>query len=93
MAINNRSNMKASIDAKQVTFWDNSSGFERIVTINDLQNQDWENMTAEQLMNKLPVGLDLKNLVEILVGQIAHLSKKTRELEDTIADMIILKKE
>jgi len=74
----------------QVAIWDPMTDTERILTIADFQAQDWETMDATQLYNKLPIGMDMKIVVEILIGQLAGLSKKVKVLEDQVIDKMLL---
>jgi len=71
-------------------FWDNGSGLSPILTVEDFTNQDWENLTGDELMNRLPIGLDTRSLVNMLVQQIAFLTKKQKQLESEVVDKILL---
>lgn len=74
----------------QITVWDSTTDTERILTIADLQAQDWETLTAEQLMSRLPAGMDMRMVVHILMDQLAKLTRDVKALEDQIVDKMLL---
>lgn len=75
---------------KEIKFWDGSSQSEFILTIDEFTNQDWENLNGDKLMSRLPIGIDARTVVNLLVQQIALLSKRTRQLEETLVEKVLL---
>ena len=71
-------------------FWDGSGMQERILTIEDLTRQDWENLTGEELYRKFPAGTSLYDVINLLVQQLSYLSKKSRQLEEALVDKVLL---
>ena len=71
-------------------FWDPETSTERILTIADIQAQDWESMSTEELLRKLPAGMDMRTIFDILVGHLSFLSKRVKDLEDQVIDKMLL---
>jgi len=75
---------------RQAGIWDPTTNTEQILTIDDLEAQDWENLDAETLMANLPFGTMHDKVVRLLIGQLSRLTKKVKALENETIDEIIL---
>lgn len=59
-------------------------------TMREIHWKDWENFTADQIMSSFPAGTSYDVVFRILVLQVSHLSKKVKDLEDSVVDKILL---
>jgi len=77
--------------ASYSSFWDVDFNRElRIMTKVDIDKINWDDVTAEQIINAIPAGASFEVAMHILISQICRLTKKVKDLESEMTDRIIL---
>jgi hypothetical protein len=74
----------------KVRFWDPMTDTERILTIADIEAQDWETISADKLLSQFPSGTSYHTVISVLIDQLANITKRVRSLEDQVVDKMLL---